>query len=314
MTMTTAITGKEFVQLHPNTRQQTLAQKLDYVVVDGKPYSTETGEYLGDKYVHDLVPRRTAGQYKVIESKRILDEHEVENGGFVFTFFKQSRMISERFPTLNNSDIARLMYLGTYIAWNTGRIQYDNGRVIDREGFEKLMGLSTKRSRELFKRYVEAEILTERDDCIFMNPTVFYRGNVKTISPAVSDMQHTRLFKKTIRDLYEKTNGRTVGQLALVYSVMPFLNFETNTICFNPDETDLDRLRPMGLEKLAVLLGYANAGKLKTALNRVQIDGQVVFNFYENPRDRREKRITVNPRTIFAGTGEQLAAIMVQFN
>ena len=76
----------------------------------------------------------------------------------------------------------------------------------------------------------------------------------------------------------------------------------------------MDRIRPMGLEKLAILLEYANAGKLKAALNRVQIDGQVVFNFFENPRDRREKRITVNPRTIFAGTGEQLAAIMVQFN
>lgn len=314
MTMTTAITGKEFVQLHPNTRRKAIAQKANFTVVDGVPYDRETHESLEGRFVAELIPVRTEAQVKVIESKQILGDHEKENGGFVFTFFKQSRMISERFPTLNNSDIARLMYLGTYIAWNTGRIQYDNGRVIDREGFEKLMGLSTKRSRELFKRYVEAEILTERDDCIFMNPTVFYRGNVKTISHAVSDMQYTRLFKKTVRDLYEKTNGKTVGQLALVYSVMPFLNFETNIICYNPDETDMDRIRPMGLEKLAILLEYANAGKLKAALNRVQIDGQVVFNFFENPRDRREKRITVNPRTIFAGTGEQLAAIMVQFN
>lgn len=312
--MTTAITGKEFVQLHPNTRQQALAQKLDYVVVDGKPYATETGEYLGDKYVHDLVPRRTEAQSKVIQSKQILGSHEEENGGFVFAFFKQSHSISERFPTLAVADIARLMYIATYAAWETGRIQYDNGRVIDRKGLEAMTKLSTKRSRELFERYVAEGILTEQENGIYMNPTVFYRGKVKSVKTEIADMSYTRMFKQTIRDLYDKSEGRTVGQLALVYSIMPFLNFASNVVSHNPDESDTDLVQPMTLDELAEKVGYANAGKLKTAMNKIRIDGQVAFGFFENPHNRRSKRIVVNPRVVFAGNGTQLLAIKVLFN
>lgn len=312
--MTTLMSGKEYVNLHQEVRKKVVAQKQNYVVVDDKPYDTETGEYLGDKFRHDLAPIKTEGQVKVIESKRALGSHEEENGGFVFTFFKQSRMISERFPTLNNADIARLMYIGTYIAWQTGRLQYDNGKVIDRQGFEKLTGLSQKRARELFQRYIDEGILSEQQDGIYMNATVFYRGNVREIRSEVADLQYTRLFKKTVRELYEQSNGRTVGQLALVYSVLPFLNFATNIVCYNPDETDSDLIRPMNLEKLSVLLEYGNPAKLKTALNRVKIDGKVVFGFFEDVNDRRQKRITVNPRVVFAGNGEQLQAIKAQFN
>lgn len=312
--MNTALNGKEYVGLHPKIRREVIAQKFNYVVVDGKPYDTETGEYLGDRFTHDLVPLRTEQQYRAFESVQTLGDHEKENGGFIFAFFQQSKAISERFPTLNNADIARLMYLGTYIAWETGRLQYDNGKIITREGFEKLTGLSSKRAKELFRRYLDEGIISESDGAIYMNQTVFYRGNIKTISSQTTDLQYTRLFKKTVRDLYEKANGRTVGQLALVYAVMPFLNFETNIVCMNPDESDIDRLQPMGLEVLAELLGYTNASKLKAAMNRVKIDGKVVFGFFENPNDRRKKRITVNPRVVFAGNGEQLQAIKALFN
>lgn len=303
-----------FRGLNDQTRRKAVAQKLNYVVVNGNAYDTETGESLEGRYVHDLIPLRTDKQYQIIESKMELGDHEQENGGFVFTFFKQSRMISERFPTLNNADIARLMYIGTYIAWQTGRLQYDNGKVIDRQGFEKLTGLSQKRARELFNRYVDEGILSEQQDGIYMNATVFYRGNVSDIKHEVIDLQYTRLFKKTVRDLYEKSNGRTVGQLALVYSVLPFLNFATNIVCYNPDESDTDLVKPMNLEKLAEILEYGNPSKLKAALNRVKIDDKVVFGFFENVNDRRQKRITVNPRVVYSGNGEHLAAIKAQFN
>ncbi|KOS64859.1 hypothetical protein FJQ98_21150 [Lysinibacillus agricola] len=168
--MTALSVGKQLVQLNPTTRRKAIAQKQNYVVKDGKPYSLETGEYLGDLFTHDLVPKMTESKFRAIESIQALGSHEEENGGFVFAFFQQSRTIIERFPSLNNADIARLMYLGTYIAWNTGRLQYDNGKVINREGFEKLTGLSSKRARELFSRYCQEGIISESEGALYMNP------------------------------------------------------------------------------------------------------------------------------------------------
>ncbi|MEK4081588.1 hypothetical protein [Solibacillus sp. FSL K6-1126] len=313
----TLLTGREFNDLHPAVRQRALKLRDNYTVVNGKAYDLE-GEYLGDQFQHDLTPKKSEAQVnaqqKFTSSKQVLGAHEEENGGFVFTFFKQSHTINERFPSLNHADIARLMNLGTYTAWTTGRLQYDNGRVIDAEGFEKLTGLSTKRARELFKRYVDEGILSQQEGAIYMNHTVFYRGNVSEVKSDIVDMQYTRMFKKTVRDLYEQFNGRTVGQLALVYSLMPFLNFNFNIVCYNPDESDKDLVRPISLEHVAELIGYESPAKLKTALNRVKIGDKVVFNFFESTKDRRQKHITVNPRVIYAGDGKHLDAIMVQFN
>lgn len=303
-------------ELSPRTREKVVRQGLSFARVDGGPiFDPTTGEVLDDLYSIKLTIKRTKKQYEAHESKRILGDHEKENGGFIFSFFKSSNAISERFPTLSNADIARLMLLGTYTAWSTGRLQYDgNGRAIKREAFAEIMGLSEKRSRELFVRFIDAEVLEERENGIYMNQTVFYYGRISDISRKIVDLQATRLFKKSVRKLYEKTDGRSIGQLAIVYSVLPFLNFVTNIVSHNPDETDCDLVQPMSLEKLAEILGYSNPQKLKTAMNRVNIDGKPVFGFFENPHDRREKRIVVNPRVVFAGNGEELGAIKALFN
>ena len=308
------LTGKEFNGLNPKVRRRAVGQKFNYVVVDDKPYDSVTGEYLGDMFQHDLTPIRTETQLRFIESKRELGDHEEENGGFVFTFFKQSRSINERFPSLVAADIARLMYIATFTAWQTGRIQYDNGRVIDRKAIEGMFKLSDKRARQLFERFVSEGILTEKDGCVFVNPTVFYRGSIADAPVDLKDLKYTRMFKTTVRDLYEKSEGRTIAQLALVYSIMPFLNFGSNVVCHNPDESDEDLLNPMTLDDLAVQLEYKDAAKLKTAMNKVKIGGKAVFGFFENPNDRRTKRIVVNPRAVYAGDGKQLAAIKILFN
>ncbi|MEK4627340.1 hypothetical protein MKZ17_03740 [Solibacillus sp. FSL R7-0682] len=311
--MTNALTGKEYNGLHRKVRRQAIAQKHNFVVVDDKPYDLE-GEYLGDKFRHELVPIRTEAQQRFIESKKVLGDHEAENGGFVFTFFKQSRTINERFPSLVAADIARLMYLATFSAWKTGRVQYDNGRVIDRKAVEEMFKLSERRARQLFERFISEGILSEQDGAVYVNQSVFYRGSISDAPKEVTDLKYTRMFKDTVRDLYEKSEGKTIAQLALVYSIMPFLHFGSNAVCHNPDEVIDEQIELMTLDELAVLLEYKDAAKLKTAMNKVKIGGKPVFGFFENPNDRRTKRIVVNPRAVYAGDGKQLAAIKILFN
>lgn len=313
----TLLTGREFNDLHPAVRQRALKLRDNYTVVNGKPYDLE-GEYLGDQFQHDLTPKKSEAQVnaqqKFTSSKQVLGEHEEQNGGFVFTFFKQSRTINERFPSLVAADIARLMYIATFTAWKTGRVQYDNGRVIDSKAVKEMFKLSDKRARQLFERFVSEGVLSEQDGAVYVNPTVFYRGSINDAPIEVTDLKYTRMFKNTVRELYEKSEGKTIAQLALVYSIMPFLHFGSNAVCHNPDESDDEQLELITLDELAVLLEYKDAAKLKTAMNKVKIGGKPVFGFFENPNDRRSKRIVVNPRAVFAGDGEQLAAIKILFN
>jgi len=245
-----------------------------------------------------------------------ISQHEVENGGFIFAFFKQARMFEERFPTLTKQDTARLMFIGTFIAWETNRLQSDNGKKhYVKKDLEELLEMSTKRFNEFYRRLENENIIHEEETGeLFINPSVFYRGELKNHGYKTDDLEYTRLFKKTVRDLYHQYKGRTLGQLAIIYSVIPFLNFDTNIVCFNPEETDEDLIKPMALDKLAALLSYVDASSLKRSLNRIKIDDKPVFGFFENPHDRRKQRIVINPRVIFAGDGDSLKAVKALFN
>lgn len=241
--------------------------------------------------------------------------HSNANGGFVLAFFKQSRTITDRFPTLTQQDTARLLFIGTYVQWETTRIVYDNGRPMTKKQLGELVGMNPARWTQLYNRFVDAEVITATEDGdLYLNPTVIYRGELKNLQFDVSQLTHTRIFRTTVRDLYAQCNGRQLGQLGLIYAVLPFLNYRTNVICWNPEERSEELLQPMTVSKLAIALEYSNAQKLKTALNKVKVDGYPVFTFVEDVDNRKEKRIIVNPNVVFAGGGEALAAVKVLFN
>src|SRR5690606_11857869 len=110
-----------------------------------------------------------------------ISQHEVENGGFIFAFFKQARMFEERFPTLTKQDTARLMFIGTFIAWETNRLQSDNGKKhYVKKDLEELLEMSTKRFNEFYRRLENENIIHEEETGeLFIDPSVFYRGELK---------------------------------------------------------------------------------------------------------------------------------------
>lgn len=307
-------TERTWNEAHPKIKRRIYEVTQNATIKDGIIYN-EQGEDVS--HLAEVVPKPktvTAKQNFGLSAVGDLKTHEEENGGFVLAFFSRTMTMAERFPELSQADLARLMFIGTYVAWETNRLQFDNGRVIDKKGLEKLVGMSTKRFNEFYSRLVAENVLYEEGKELFINPSVFYRGELKKIGFDVSHLQYTRLFRKTVRDLYSKFNSRTVKQLATIYAVLPFLNFDTNIVCFNPEETDPELLKPMYLEKLAALLGYQDTQKLKRALETVKVDGKPVFWLPQNVHDKRQRRIVVNPKVVYGGDGKQLGAISALFN
>lgn len=273
-------------------------------------------EELGERLAHfDIVLKTTEPQARGRKTLDELRNHSDENGGFVFALFNGCMTMTERFPSLNQSDLARLMFIGTYTNYD-GRLQYDNGRPMDRKSLESLLNMSRARFLEFFKKLTAEEIIRvdEEHGDIYVNPSVFYRGEMKKSRYDLSEYQYTRLFRSTVRDLYNRYNGRTIKQLALVFAVLPFINFGFNVVCFNPEENNEERVKPMDLENLAALMSYKDTHKLRAALNSLKLDGKPVFLLVPDVNDKRKRRIIVNPRVVFAGKAESLAAIKVLFN
>lgn len=291
--------------LTPSVKRGVLAQK--------QAIEEEVGDKLGGTF--EIMLKTSDRQIRGLQAKDEISAHELENGGFVFALFGGCRAISDRFPSLSQSDMARLMFVGTYTSYS-GRLQYDNGRPINRKELERLLNMSRSRFSEFFRKLVDEEIVSigEEYGDIYVNPSVFYRGVLKEAGYELNDYRHTRMFRNTVRQLYETYGGRAVKQLALIYAVLPFVSFSTNIVCFNPEEVDEDRLQPMDLDRLAALLHYQDTQKLRRALESIKLDGKPVFYLPHNVHDKRKRRIIINPRIVFAGSAESLAAIKVLFN
>jgi hypothetical protein len=298
-------------RLTPTAKRGILAVKENAIIKDGRITGAD-----GNDYTHriELTVKTTESQREALQAIDELSAHEIDNGHFVFAFFESCKTMSEQYPSLTQADLARLMFVGTYTGYRNGRLQHDNGRVIDKKSLETLVGMSRNKFSEFYRKLISEDILQENNGELFVNPAVFYRGPIKESGYQLDEYRHTRLFRKTVRDLYELYKGRKTGQLAVIYAVLPFLNFNTNVVCFNPKENNEDELRPMNLENLSALLGYKDTQKLKRALDSVKIDNQRVFWLPQNVNDKRQKRIVVNPRVVFAGSAESLKAIKVLFN
>ena len=300
--------------LHPKTKRGVQAIMDNVIFKDGIAINPETGEDVS--HLVDVGLKTTPEQVRGLQAVDELTTHQVENGGFIFVFFKQLTTIEQRFPSLTKQDTARLMYIGTFVAWETNRLQSDNGKKhYTKKDLEGLVEMSTKRFNEFFRKLENEEIIEESETGeLFMNPTVFYRGELRNHEYDINDLEYTRMFKQTVRDLYSEFKGRRLAQLAVIYSVIPFLSLHYNIVCHNPNETSEELVKPMDLSELAELLGYVDASSLKRSLNRIKIDGKPVFGFFENPYDRRSYRIIVNPRVVFAGNSDSLRAIKILFN
>ena len=96
-------------------QKHTLYNNRSYYIKGGKLYDAETFEFLGHEIDFKLKHKPTEVQKKVFEERRTtknhLDLHIEKNNKFVWCLFNNV----DRFPSLNSKDIARLLYLATYV-------------------------------------------------------------------------------------------------------------------------------------------------------------------------------------------------------
>jgi hypothetical protein len=265
---------------------------------------------------YEVVPVKSPHKMRYMRDRSAMGKFSEENGGYVWGLFKSSATMETEWADaeLTQSDLARLMYLGTYTDYE-GVLCHPNGRAITKAAMRELIGIHRTKFEEFYGKLIAATILQEAPDgVIHMSGDVFQRGKIAK----GEYVDRIRIYRDTIRELYDKYGkGRSVRQLGIVYSVIPFIHRNLNIICYKPLEKHDDSIQPITLDKLALLLGYQDDRRFKQILRSIEINKQPVFAFVEDVNDGRKRRIIVNPRVIFAGDFDGLMAcrgIAVLFN
>ncbi|GGJ49640.1 hypothetical protein [Virgibacillus salexigens] len=299
-----------YKDLHPNTREELIRKSQNFIVVDGQPINPDTGEILDNIDIQTVITKPQVTAKRAIEN---LVQHQTDHGGFFFAYYEVCKSMTDRFPQLTQSDLARLMFIGTYLSWQTNHLVYDNGRPINKKALGELLGMSRNKYSEFYRKLIYNEIIYEQKSGLVMNATVFYRGTDKKASIDAKKMQYTRLFRKTIRELYAMFSGRSIKKLGVLYAVLPYINFNYNIVCNNPQEVQEAKVKPMAVSELADKLGYSDAKKLIPVLREIRYEGKPVFGFFETDGDARKKKIVVNTSVVYAGNGKHLDAINILF-
>lgn len=266
----------------------------------------------------EVIPkvRYSDSQRLYAQQQQQLNEHAEKNGGFVRAFYTTSERIDERYSTLKKEDFARLLFLATYLQYETNQIRFSNGRAVDRKQLCELLQMQKRRFDEFIARATEAGfIYYNEDDAIFyMNEERFYRGKASRHAADTKEKASTRIYRDTIRELYQEyCKGRSLANLSLIYRVLPMVSYSTNVLSHNP-KASAGEIKPIELSELQRILSYSSKQKLVQALQKIKLSGEPIFLIVDNPHNLKEKRVVMNTRVVFAGKSDELERINVLFN
>ena len=300
----------KFNQLHSKVKSKVINYKNNHIVQDGKVYSLE-GEDISYMFDPDLKVKFKDTQFEQYESMNSLYEFEKENGGFLFLFYRINYEME--LYNLNKSDIARLLYLSTFISYNDNKIVYDNGRHITDNALAAMLKLKDRQYKEYIKKLVTNNILILDNNNKYLNEHICKSGALNIKQLQKNNVQYIRLFKRTVRQLFELSNVRELNKLANVYMVLPYINLYTNIISYNPYEKDTDLIQPMTIKDLATKLGYVKVDAFRKIMYKTIIDNEYVFGFFLVDGAKNNMKVVVNPKIVYASNNENLNVIRVLF-
>lgn len=254
----------------PSTRQAYAKEASKLELID-----TETGEIKSGEY--DLIPKgkpATPQQHRYKQREGDLADYTREQNGFVFTFYKLAEYVGNE---LKQADLARLLYIATFAHFGDNRLLHNgNHKVIDKNGLQTLLGLKDRAYHTFYKTVTELGIIKDRGYDMVMNSDYFYCGYLPK-ECKTGEIPYTRTYVKGIQELYKKYGTtRKIGQLGLLYLVIPYIHYDTNLLASNPDETDYAMIEPLPVEEIARILNYT-PDKITKALTDIVLGNEFVF-------------------------------------
>ena len=217
-----------------------------------------------------------------IKHKNQTDYWFKEFGGYIHMSYTRNQLL---FNELNISrpNISRIIYLATYIEYNykeenllvRKRANINNTKHLNKKDLKKLLKLSPNAFREFIKEMKELNLLYEVEDKFYLTDEYFSKGKCN-----FNKGEYARIFIKTTQMLYENCSPRQHKQLAYVYQLLPFLNFDTKYSYFRSQLIKNDTAESSTITKLDDFLNINLYNEITYENKRNEIPLTTIFNNY----------------------------------
>lgn len=238
-----------------------------------------------------IVDIRQAAAYRYIK------EREGRQPDFTFTDMDS---ITEVIENIDDKHCGYLLYLQCFIDYRGKLVKSDRAKtVMTKKDVQETVGLKRTAFSEFFKAMTENGIIYESDGAFYVNERYHFRGKT-------SNTRVIKSFTNKVREMYK---GSSAKKLGFVYKLLPFIHLETNTICTNPYETDIDRIAQLSKSDIAELTGE-DERNIYRKIRGMKLGDEYVFAEVVSGNTRYYK---INPFIFYRKTGEPDATLREMF-
>lgn len=253
-------------------------------------------------------------QSKKEEIKEVMDNAKSQDefdklvdtylGNFYFNFYKR---FAHKLKPMN---YVRFLYLCSYMDYENRLVKKNGNKNVSiyEKELQSILNIGKTEYYNTKKELVENDlIIINEDKSVSINNKYCKKGKIIKNSMVVK----IRMFNNGIRILYENCNPKEHKKLAFLFDIIKYCHYDYNIICHNPHETLEDKIIPINVKELCVLLGYKNVTDFKRKINTLKIDNKPVFDIHSI---NNKQVIQVNPQVYYNGNKlEHLKGLLVVF-
>lgn len=222
---------------------------------------------------------------------------------------------NEQFVGLSPETVTRLIYINTFVGYDN-KLMLTERTPMKRKDLAEVLNLS-KSTISRFWREVSPKYIIENDSgLIFTSSLYFKKGLIKN---KTEHIRCQKIYIKGVRKLYKTTKRNNHRQLGYLFKLLPFINVEYNLLCYNPLETDIEKLQLVSIADFCKMIGYdiVHLNKLLYIYKSIRFDvGGKYERFCTIIHDgvnRNNAKICINPHVLYSGSDYNKVEVLGAF-
>ncbi|CAB1251992.1 protein of unknown function [Ruminococcaceae bacterium BL-6] len=292
---------KKLIPKMINGKKYNIVEGTGEVVDFNEPFYAESEIERQQKI--DAVKKKQNREFQLL---RINDQYK-DYGSFIWAIYSMSK---RNYDKLKPSNLARLMFISTYLNYN-GFLEIKNNVPMTKNDLKGLMKLSNGEFYNFINELSVHKILYTKKDKLFINPNLFIKGKLKSelVGEIYANQQViTRIYINAVRKLYNRATPCSHKTLSYIFQVMPFVNRQYNIVCFNPLEENPDKIRAMSFGEFCDAIGYNrdHSRRLYNVMFKPKFmvgkEEKCAIKYFSGEDSKLlNNHIIVNPRVYYAG-------------
>lgn len=242
----------------------------------------DTGELITDGSVYVRHRSQDEGYRKKLEKER---RKSADNRQWVASYHDP---ISDVSRDLTLTEAGAIIKLLPYMQFKSRGKLVKDGRPLKQADIQRIFKRGKDATREILSKLAEKGVISVRKEgrsnVFFISAEFHEMGNVR------EGEKFTKLYRVRTREI---TDSLDLNEAGILYKILPYFHYSEYYLVSNPDEPDVSKLRYIGRNELAELIGMFRQD-LTDAVRKLRNKGALM-----STHSGRTVRYIVHPDVMF---------------